>query len=846
MRNLYPLFFLLWFSSPLAAQSLEVAPLKTNPLLERLEYQRLKQQEERVRKLLGAPPQTAPENGPNDCPPETEALLVTAGEVLSFEVDTFGLGGGNGGDALRLLDCQPLQFGSARLDSTTLRYEAAPDVQGVGFDRLCVEFCRQSGACDTLFFEVGVRRTGASFVAEPLTVEPESVSTYCLGDVIALPGNLSCSALFDAPDDYDGTGRQNFSFTTYLRPDTCLLYYATRFPGTDTVGLALCDEFAVCDTFKIPIRIPGDTLSLPFFEDFSRGGPYPDSRRWLDDDVFVNHTLAANPPSVGLATFDGLDRGGSPYELIAGPADFLTSAPIDLSPFTPADSLALKFYLAPKGFGLGPSFQDSLLLQFRDAQRQWHTIASFPGFPFNLPLDSVPPFEFFAFRIDDPAFFHQAFQFRFIGYSSPGGISDLWHLDYIWLDANETLDDNFPDIAFMEPPSGFLKTYTSMPLRHYQGFEDLETRSELHSAFFNHFPLEENLDDSRANYREVTTATNLGIDVTLADNNLAEILPKTPENRDKPVDFSALKATLNGLPPDEPRVVETTFKLAVQAQGVPFRVNDTVHLHTPFADYFSYDDGSAERQIFIRFAQGTEQIAVKFHANQDDTLRAVQFMFPHVNGDVQNQLFNLRIWVDSLNTEPVFERQLLRPFYADNVYDTLQGFTTYRLEDLLGREVPVFIPKGDFFVGWQQATATEFGIPVGFDINNTCEGCNFLNLDGEWNPFPSDVRGVIMVRPVFSQTAPKNTVDAVHETARLEESLRIYPNPTAGLLLIEVQDLPAERLRCRLFDATGRLLLDEALPQSLNLSSYPSGLYWLQVWDAATGTVAVKRIVLNR
>ncbi|RMF23323.1 MAG: hypothetical protein D6765_13275, partial [Bacteroidetes bacterium] len=734
MRNLYPLCLFLWFSLPLAAQTLEVAPLTTNPLLRSLENQRLQQQGEQVRKLLGTRPPTAPENGPSDCPPESSYRVVTAGEVLAFEVDTFGLGGGQEGDALRLLDCQPLQFGSASLDSTTLQYAAAAGVSGVGFDQLCVEFCRENGPCDTLLFEVVVRRPGTTFVAEPLTVDPESVSVYCLGDVITLPGSLRCSALFDAPDDYDGSGRQNFSFTTYLRPDTCLLYYATRFPGTDTVGLVLCDEFAVCDTFKIPIRIPGDTLALPFFEDFSRGGPYPNPHRWLEDDVFVNRTLAANPPSVGLATFDGLDRGGSPYDLIAGPADHLTSAPIDLSPFTPADSLALKFYLAPKGFGLGPSFQDSLLLQFRDAQRQWHTVASFPGFPFNLPLDSVPPFQFFAFRLDDPAFFHEAFQFRFVGYSSPGGISDLWHLDYIWLNANETLDNNFPDIAFMEPPSGFLKTYTAMPLRHYQGFEDAETRSELHSAFFNHFPLEENLDDSRANYREVTTATNLGIDVTLADNNLAEILPKTPESRDKPVDFGSLKAILNSLPPDEPRIVETTFKIAIQSQGEPFRINDTVHLHTPFADYFSYDDGSAERQIFIRFAQGTEQIAVRFHTNQDDTLRAVQFMFPHVNGDVQNQLFNLRIWVDSLNTEPVFERQLLRPFYADNVYDTLQGFTTYRLEDLLGQEVPVFIPKGDFFVGWQQATATEFGIPVGFDINNTCEDCNFLNLDGEWNP----------------------------------------------------------------------------------------------------------------
>ncbi len=75
-------------------------------------------------------------------------------------------------------------------------------------------------------------------------------------------------------------------------------------------------------------------LVLPFFDDFSYTGPYPDQSKWEDKHVYVNHTLAADPPTIGLATFDCLDKNGN-FHLYAGSVSFrsdsLTSKKIDMA-----------------------------------------------------------------------------------------------------------------------------------------------------------------------------------------------------------------------------------------------------------------------------------------------------------------------------------------------------------------------------------------------------------------------------------------------------------------------------------------------------------------------------------
>jgi hypothetical protein len=54
-------------------------------------------------------------------------------------------------------------------------------------------------------------------------------------------------------------------------------------------------------------------LTLPFIDDFSQHYFYPNENKWVDYNVYVNSSYPVNPISYGVATFDGLDSIGYPY-----------------------------------------------------------------------------------------------------------------------------------------------------------------------------------------------------------------------------------------------------------------------------------------------------------------------------------------------------------------------------------------------------------------------------------------------------------------------------------------------------------------------------------------------------
>ncbi len=116
-------------------------------------------------------------------------------------------------------------------------------------------------------------------------------------------------------------------------------------------------------------------LQLPFIDDFSTGGIYPDSSRWVDKFAYVNDDFPKFPISVGVATLDALNDTGAIYpggSQFPFRADYLTSKPIRLDSIfdgnpravTVADSIFLSFFFQPKGYGNTPESYDSLVLEF--------------------------------------------------------------------------------------------------------------------------------------------------------------------------------------------------------------------------------------------------------------------------------------------------------------------------------------------------------------------------------------------------------------------------------------------------------------------------------------------------
>ncbi len=112
------------------------------------------------------------------------------------------------------------------------------------------------------------------------------------------------------------------------------------------------------------LKNTNDTISLPFIDDFSYDGMYPDNTKWEDNYVFINNTYAIDPITIDVATFDALNAGGKLYSRSKNRfgADTLTSKPINLQ-FNKKDSLLgslIRKKISDINF---PLIQDSLFFE---------------------------------------------------------------------------------------------------------------------------------------------------------------------------------------------------------------------------------------------------------------------------------------------------------------------------------------------------------------------------------------------------------------------------------------------------------------------------------------------------
>lgn len=162
-------------------------------------------------------------------------------------------------------------------------------------------------------------------------------------------------------------------------------------------------------TEKAPVRRGvAEARFLPFFDDFSHSGLYPDSTKWTDNNVLVNDGFPICPPNRNGATFDVLDANGKVYDYAisnAFVAEYLTSVRIRLDSImepepralTPADSVYFSFYYQPQGNGHAPETQDSLVLQFgTTTERQEFLFLDYQNYNINdifaeLQVDTLFP-----------------------------------------------------------------------------------------------------------------------------------------------------------------------------------------------------------------------------------------------------------------------------------------------------------------------------------------------------------------------------------------------------------------------------------------------------------------------
>ena len=114
----------------------------------------------------------------------------------------------------------------------------------------------------------------------------------------------------------------------------------------------------------------------------------------------------------------------------------------------------------------------------------------------------------------------------------------------------------------------------------------------------------------------------------------------------------------------------------------------------------------------------------------------------------------------------------------------------------------------------------------------------------------TDANGCVQTTATFVVPQGPDCVVSTLEREALEAAVELWPNPTSGLLTVQLTTPQPEDVRFVLYDARGveltRFLLSEQAEQQmhLDLSPYPGGMYWLRIQSGAA--IVARKVVLAR
>ena len=177
--------------------------------------------------------------------------------------------------------------------------------------------------------------------------------------------------------------------------------------------------------------------------------------------------------------------------------------------------------------------------------------------------------------------------------------------------------------------------------------------------------------------------------------------------------------------------------------------------------------------------------------------------------------------------------------------DTLQGFTSYRLETRAKKDTFIILPAGDFFIGWQNIGNVE--IPIGLDRNNLDKSqYAFQFFGGVWSNIRAQT-GAIMVRPIVGGNVPQNSSSLKINELSLSSVMAIYPNPASDRLNFDIKTGIAENYEVSVFSLVGRLEKREILRGSvLDIQDLATGVYVLKIRNKENNRVLNHKIVVQK
>ena len=546
-----------------------------------------------------------------------------------------------------------------------------------------------------------------------------------------------------------------------------------------------------------------DTLILPFIDDFSKPGIYPDSNLWLDKNVFINTNYGDLPVTIGVATFDGLNQNGTPHfptYVIDTVADVLTSKPIDLGAVAGDTSVWMSFFYQPQGLGDVPETADSLVLQFKDTAGIWSNVWALQGKP-------DTSFKRANIHLLDAKYFFRGFQFRFYNIATVNGNRDHWNIDYVILKRFAAPNDSILDNALIYPQTSLLTEFTAMPYSHYKSL-GIQIPAAVKTS------LNDTIHD--INYGGTSYSPQIDISqngASIFNGNTGTISSASSNS------YVPYAIPLGGFtfPVQASDSADFLVKSYFTNTGAPSnRDNDTSYFTQHFHNYYAYDDGTAE--VAYGLTGNTDlALAYKFDVKMRDTLVGMQIYFNPVGVDVTNKLFSLTVWSSIDVTGNSAVKLYSRIDQKPGVNDSINGFKSYTFDTLL------IVNAGTIYVGINQSEpATQYG--VGLDRNTDSRGKMFYHLDGYWRQ--SSIKGSWMMRPIFGK---KIMVIGVDELTTNNFDFEVFPNPAKNYLTVR---LPFQKtVQMQVLDLVGKVLIDKKIEgeNTISTENLTSGMYLLRI-----------------
>ena len=552
-----------------------------------------------------------------------------------------------------------------------------------------------------------------------------------------------------------------------------------------------------------------DLLTLPFFDDFAghrTGRTNPNVLFWKDNDVCVNNVMPIDPLTIGVATLDGLNENGYPYDFsdqyAQGPADTLTSQGIDLAGLDSTDNVYLSFYYQAGGWGNMPDEEDSLFVDFYSPltgvwEKKWVVTS-----PNNTDWSRAD------LHIAQPQFLQPGFQFRFRNEATLSGAYDQWNIDYVLLrEGLDTSNIAFDEVAMQYVPSfPFSNGYSTMPWKHFKSNPAGFLNPTL-TAF------ERNLGNAE------NIATGYRIKCNGQVQQASAVVLNTFANENQSLEESM---NWNTTILQNPLLSDTTVNVEVCTFINPTDAhleNDTACYSIEMSNYYAYDDGSAERSWTVQGAGS--QVAMKFYNYAADTLMGLAVNWLPYGIDHSAQTFFLKVWSDNAGVPGSMISENFNyqyPQYTDSVgYDS---FTFHELDN------PLVLGVGTYYVGWVQSDAPAYDVGNDKNTNNNPAKLFYsLGVDQPWQA--SQVTGSVMIRPVLRSGKQQiwNGIDGVDSN---RDWGLVYPNPALDCVHFDTPGSCAFEV----FDITGQLVHKGSSLNShvvIDVNAWSQGLYFIKV-----------------